>query len=67
MSKFETVNFQVRKYLQSMKVGEQRRLAHRLCKSNTIKSTASQLKKLGVGIWKVKIGNTLESQITRIA
>ena len=53
MSQFETVSFQVRKYLQSMEVNEQRTLSARMCKYTTLKSTATQLKKQGCGCWSV--------------
>ncbi len=52
-SQFETVHFQTRKYLQSMVVGEKRELPARTCKYTSIKSTCTQLKKAGLGVWSV--------------
>lgn len=67
MSQFETVSFQARKYLQSMAVNEQRQLSTRMCKYTTLKSTATQLKKLGCGCWKVNHVSALQTQVTRIS
>lgn len=53
MSQFETVTFQVRKFLTSMAVNEQRTLSVRMCKYTTLKCTATQLKKQGCGCWSV--------------
>lgn len=55
MSQFVHETFQARKYLLSMVAGERRSLPIRICKHMTIKNTASQLKKLGHGCWKVSM------------
>lgn len=68
-SQFEVVGFQVRKYLLDMKVGEQRTLSARTCKYTSLKSTATQLKKAGYGIWSVHHSKNDHSVtlITRVA
>jgi len=65
MSQFEIVSFQVRKYLKSMALNEERSLSERICKYATIKSTAAQLKKLGCGSWRVHITPSHQTIITR--
>lgn len=68
MSQFEKVAFQARKYLRSMKVGEQRTLSQLLCKRSVIKNTASQLKKIGEGEWMTfVVKKSGQTNITRIA
>ena len=63
----EYYSFQPRKYLLSMKVGEQRTLLTRACKYESIKSVASQLKYRGCGLWKVskKVAGGIHIRIER--
>ncbi len=63
----EYYSFQPRKYLLSMKVGEQRTLLTRTHSYASIKSVASQLKKQGCGLWKVskKVAGGIHIRIER--
>lgn len=63
----EYYSFQPRKYLLSMRVGEERTVLTRVCKYESIKSVASQLKKQGCGLWKVskKVNGGIHIRIER--
>lgn len=65
--KNEYYMFQPRKYLLSMKIGDERTLLTRDCKYESIKSVASQLKKQGCGLWKVskKVAGGIHIRIER--
>lgn len=70
MSEQIEVHLQVRKYLLSMRVNEQRSLSVRMCAYTTLKSTAVQLKKLGQGVWKIGHSNghdRTNTTITRLS
>jgi hypothetical protein len=63
----EYYSFQPRKYLLSMKVGIPRTVQSRVCKYESIKSVASQLKRDGLGVWKVskKVNGGIHIRIER--
>ena len=63
----EYYSFQPRKYLLSMRVGEERTVLTRVCKYESIKSVASQLKRDGLGVWKVskKVAGGIHIRIER--
>ena len=54
MNQFEKVSFLPSKYLLLMLVGEKKTLPIGICSYGSLKSTASQLKKNGKGVWIVR-------------
>ncbi len=64
---FEDYHFLARKWLLSMIVGEERSLPVAQCSYASIRSTASQLKKMGVGEWRCSKKNSIShTKVLRI-
>ena len=63
---FEVNHFLTQKWLLSMSQGEVRELPVGRCKYDSLKSTASQLKKKGLGEWKCSKKYTENSGLTRV-
>lgn len=63
---FENYHFLSRKWLMSMVVGEERLLPVRQCKYDNIKSSAWQLKKMGLGEWRCSKKGGIGDSFTRV-
>lgn len=50
---FVKKHFLVRKFLRAMYVGERQYISNSKCSCSNLKVTATQLKKMGEGVWRV--------------